>query len=66
MVIDNKFDFGDIVYLATDIEQLPRIVTRIYIDPNYLCYELSCGTTTSNHYELEITAEKNTLLTYSN
>ena len=66
MVIDNKYNFGDIVYLSTDVDQHPRIVTRIVISLNGIIYELSCGTFVSSHYEIEMTTEKNTLLAYSN
>lgn len=66
MVIDNKFNFGDVVYLATDIDQNPRIVTRIVISKESLIYELSCGERISSHYDIEITSEKNVLLNTSN
>jgi hypothetical protein len=65
MLIDNKFNIGDIVYLATDAEQLPRIVTAITIRHNGFCeYELSQSSyTPSWHISDEITAEKNVLKT---
>lgn len=61
MLIDTKYDFGDMVYLITDNEQRKRLITGITITPKGLTYELSCGTTTSNHYEFEITEEENIL-----
>lgn len=60
MVIDNKYDIADIVYLLTDEEQKKRVVTKISILPeDRLLYELSCGSNASEHYEFEITEEKN-------
>ena len=61
MLIDTKYDFGDMVYLITDNEQRKRLVTGITITTKGLTYELSCGTITSNHYEFEITEEENIL-----
>lgn len=63
MVIDNKFEIGDIVYLTTDGEQLKRVVTSIFIRPNeQITYELSCGSHASEHYDFEISIEKNVLV----
>jgi len=58
MVIDNKFEIGDIVYLSTDEEQLMRLVTSINISNNDLLYQLSCGSNNSNHYDFEISKKK--------
>lgn len=55
MVIENKFNIGDNVYLKTDTEQLQRIVTAFKVcGINSLSYELSCGPNASWHYEFEI------------
>lgn len=60
MVIDNKFNFGDIVYLKTDDEQQERIVTGMMLRyTGVVIYELSCGATSSNHYDFEISEEIN-------
>jgi len=66
MVIDNKYKIGDIVYLKTDIEQKKRIVTRIYISSNGLVYELCCGDDMSNSYDIEISKEKDVIITTTN
>lgn len=58
MQINNKFDIGDTVYLKTDPEQLPRIVTAIEITPNEITYRLMQGENNSYHYGFEITAQK--------
>lgn len=56
--IINDVSFGDILYLKTDVEQLPRIVTGIMLRKDSVCYELSCGTESSDHYSFEFTKEK--------
>lgn len=62
MMIDNKYNFGDIVYLATDECQLPRMVTAITIRNGLMVYELSCGSMTATwHTEIEMTIEKQVL-----
>lgn len=60
MVIDNKFELGDLVFLKTDIEQMPRLVTAIIVCPDSsFLYELVCGVHSSKHYDFEISLEKN-------
>ena len=63
MVVDNRFDFGDIVYLKTDPDQRQRIVFAIKVYKSDILYELACGTTTSMHYDFEISKEVNVLMT---
>ena len=64
MFINNKFNLGDVVYLITDIEQRPRIVTGIKLRMNdLLVYELACICKETNHFEVEISKEKNILIT---
>lgn len=58
-IIDNEFDLGQIVYLKTDGDQSPRIITKFFIYPGgNMMYELSCGITASPHYGCEINAER--------
>lgn len=66
MVIDNKFDIKQIVYLTTDTEQRARIVTGFSISDTGIGYELSCGSNVSTHYDYEISEEKNILITSDN
>lgn len=55
MVIISKFDIGQIVYLRTDSEQSPRMVTKIGYSPNGLIsYQLACGVDDTCHFELEM------------
>lgn len=64
MVINNKFDHGQMVYLKTDVDQNPRLVIaiKIYKAGEYM-YEVICGTIASLHYDFELTTEKNVLIT---
>ena len=61
MVIDNSFELKQIVYLITDTDQRPRIVTRIKVGVSGLVYELCCGTCISDHYDFEISDSVNVL-----
>jgi len=59
IVVNNKYDIGDIVYLKTDEDQSPRVVTCIKVFKHgELNYELAHGTIVSLHYEFEISNEK--------
>ena len=60
MVIDNKFEIGQIVYLKTDKEQLPRMITGLSCRGGEgISYWLGCGDKETNHFDIEISAEKN-------
>lgn len=59
--IDNKFDHGQVVYLITDENQLPRIVTSIIVNKYDILYEVINTTTVSRHYDFELTSEVNVL-----
>lgn len=61
--IDNKYSIGDIVYLKTDREQLQRIVFSINITKLELTYRLACGSQISDHYDFEISINKDVLIT---
>lgn len=61
-VIDNLFELGDVVYLKTDREQMPRIVFCIRVYQKEYIYELATGTTTSCHYDFELSREVNVLM----
>ena len=58
MILDNKFNIGDTIYVITDQEQLPRIVTQLEITRSeivYVCYQ---STNVSRHYDFEMSKEK--------
>lgn len=62
MVIDNKFEIGQTVYLKTD--EKARMVTHLSIHKNSIVYCLSCGKDESYHEDFEISTEKDiTVLT---
>lgn len=63
MITDSKFKIGDFVYLVTDIDQLPRIVTGYYIRLDSITYGLSFGSGESFHYDFEISSNKDILKT---
>jgi len=54
MIIQNKFDLEQVVYLKTDIDQRQRMVTGMCIRGNNLTYELSFGDRATWHQEIEI------------
>jgi hypothetical protein len=58
-----EYQIGDIVYLITDDEQLPRMVTGAVIRPNgSIVYYLSIGATTETlHYSIEIASDRDLL-----
>jgi hypothetical protein len=66
MIIDNKFNIGEEVYLKTDSEQLPRLVTGFVVRQNSISYNLSCGSIETWNYDFEITVEKDVLKTTTN
>lgn len=61
--LDNKFDFGDTVYLKTDMDQKPRMVVafEVYVGGETL-YKLASGTLASYHYEMEISTDRDKML----
>ena len=60
---NTKYNIGDIVFLKTDSEQLPRIVTGILLrNENYGYYYLSNAITETTHYDFEISIEVNELV----
>jgi len=57
-----EFEIGQTVFLKTDPEQLPCLVTSIRILPNDICYCISIGSNSFEVYGFEITDERNVLL----
>ncbi len=53
---------GDIVYLKTDKEQLPRIITAIKIcGDGGIIYSMNQGTQETYHYDIEFSTERDIL-----
>ena len=60
MEINNKYNLGQMVYLYTDPDQLPRMIIGIKIDiSRSLLYKICCGTSETWHFEAEISSNKN-------
>lgn len=59
MMISAEYNIGDIVYVKTDTDQEPCIVTGINIRPGHLTYMLTRNDLTSCFYDFEITVTKN-------
>jgi len=62
MVIDNKFNIGDLVYIKTDIDQRARLVTGITLRLFGMIYELSLSENVSNHFDFELSTERDFIL----
>ncbi len=63
MIIDNKFDLEQLVFLKTDPDQCIWIVTQIGIMPaNVLVYRLTSGSEVVDAYEFEIADKENVLI----
>ena len=59
MVIENKFEIGETVYLKTDINQYERLVTRLEVTSGNLLYCTALGDSDGIwHYDFELSREK--------
>lgn len=57
----SKYQHGQIVYLKIDPEQLPRMVTGWIVRPQHIVYYLTCGAYETEHFDIEISPEKDEL-----
>lgn len=57
-IINNVYNIEDIIYLKTDTDQLQRIVFAFIVTKDSVLYRCSCGTQISDHYDFEISTEK--------
>jgi hypothetical protein len=67
--LHNNFDFGQIVYLKSDTMQLPRLVNAMQLAGDStapIMYRLCQETDETWHYEVEISAEKDVMMTTTN
>ena len=62
MLINNKYNIGDTVYLKTDVDQYARMIIAILVYPNGISYEVQYCTTQSTHYEIELSETQDELL----
>jgi hypothetical protein len=58
MIITTKYEWGQIVYLRTDMEQRKYIVTSIRATEGGIMYGLSHATLDSYHFESEISEDR--------
>ena len=58
IVVSIEFEIQQIVYLKTDPEQLPRLVSDIVVGHKEVHYGLKQGTNYEIHQAYEISAEK--------
>lgn len=64
---ETRYKIGDVVYLKTDVEQLPRLVTGILMrHKGFVWYYLAQGITETCHTEIEISPEKNIVFQFQN
>lgn len=66
MKIETKYDYGQIVFLIHDPDQLERMVIGINGRPTGIIYLLACGIAVTEHYELEIASETTFKLNQTN
>lgn len=65
--VNNEFEIEDIVYLRTDVDQLPRIIVSFEVFKNgEILYKLNQRTISSYHYGFELSRTKDVLLTTTN
>ena len=62
MMLESQYDLGDIVYLKTDTDQKPRMVTAICFEVSGIEYRLASGTNCYWAKEMEITVEQDVKL----
>jgi len=67
IIVRSKFDYGQTVYIKTDIHQDPRQVIGIQgTADGGMLVKLTTDGDVSWHYECEISEEKDTLLAMNN
>lgn len=58
MLIENKYEIGEFVYIQTDPEQLRRVITGFEITQKEFLYWVACGESSAKCYEFELSKEK--------
>ncbi|MCE7039199.1 hypothetical protein [Dyadobacter sp. CY312] len=61
MLLENKFDIGETVYLKTDIDQYERLVTGFRVRETSIVYYLSMETKETEHFHFEISRVRDVL-----
>ena len=65
MNINVKFNIEQIVFLKTDMEQLPRMVVGYQVTKHSILYILAQGGGETYHHDIEIDDEKDILIQIS-
>ena len=60
--MNTRYNIGNIVFLKTDNEQVPRMITGILIRPYGNIFYLSKSDTETTHFEIEFTSDINELI----
>ncbi|TWI86306.1 hypothetical protein LX66_3560 [Chitinophaga japonensis] len=64
MVVDNKYEIGDRVYLVSDPDQQLRIITSFAVyKGGEILYTVACGEKESRHYDFEMSKDKDLNIT---
>ena len=67
MKINNKYDIGDMVYVRTDVNQIPNIVIAITIySDTYHTYKINSMDNCSDYRDYEISNEEDISLKVKN
>lgn len=67
MILDNKFEIGDTVYVVTDPEQQPYKIVQIRVNQGpSIVYIASAVGMDHPYYDFELSYEKNILMTTDN
>ncbi|WP_421977850.1 hypothetical protein [Roseivirga seohaensis] len=61
-VLGAEFSLGQTVYLKTDDEQKPRMISGMMIRPGSIQYAVNSGATESWHYDIEISVDRDILM----
>lgn len=65
--IDVEYEFGDLVYLRTDPQQLERLVTGYILRPGSApIYKVTFNTGETAHFGIELSTEKDEVRQYCN
>lgn len=58
MIIDNKFEIGQTVYLRTDPDQAPLIVVQLTVTPSGILYTANAIEYSGTFYDIELSEER--------
>jgi hypothetical protein len=62
MIIDTQFEIGQVVFVTTDVDQFPRVVTGYNIRPNGLIsYIVTLNSVENCFYDFELSDTMNVL-----